>query len=368
MIVTLQIFPGPEPKRNQRLVGRLNAMSDFSRGSVIAMAYSDEIFEIGNYKVILIAYSRFKFLSNIKLLIASLAEAFRLNRNNALNMVVSYDPLKVGLYGLLIKLLFRAKLLIEVNGEFNSPDLYNFKPGPMGYVKRVFYPNLKRFLLYWADGVKGLFTGQLAGVKLRERTVVDYFFDHTPIEAGEYKANDKNVLLTLGYPAHVKGIDLLIKAFLDLPQKYDNWSLEIYGWFDDYELEKLNLLTDGCQRIIIEKPIDFTEVPAKLDSCNLFVLASRTEGVPRVLLESMARGRARIGSRVGGIPGLIEDGVDGLLFDKGDISQLSAALIDMMNSEEKRKEMAKKGIERFNSQFTLQAYIKLLKAFYSRIV
>jgi glycosyltransferase involved in cell wall biosynthesis len=55
------------------------------------------------------------------------------------------------------------------------------------------------------------------------------------------------------------------------------------------------------------------EVAAALDDASLLVLPSRSEGMGRVVIEAHLRGRPVVGSAVGGIRDLVEDGVDGLL-------------------------------------------------------
>lgn len=86
---------------------------------------------------------------------------------------------------------------------------------------------------------------------------------------------------------------------------------------------QLTLLGDGCLRpsyeelachLGIESEVTFAgQVPAghavrdRLDRSDLFVLPSRTEGLPRAMLEAMARGLPCIGSDVGGIPELLPD-------------------------------------------------------------
>jgi len=52
-----------------------------------------------------------------------------------------------------------------------------------------------------------------------------------------------------------------------------------------------------------------------LDEASVLVLPSRSEGMGRVVVEAQLRGRPVLGARVGGIPDLVTDGVDGLLFD-----------------------------------------------------
>jgi glycosyltransferase involved in cell wall biosynthesis len=73
------------------------------------------------------------------------------------------------------------------------------------------------------------------------------------------------------------------------------------------------------------------EVAAALDASTLLVLPSRSEGMGRVVIEAAARGRAVVGSRVGGIPDVVVDGETGLLVPPGDAEALADALIPVLS-------------------------------------
>ena len=64
------------------------------------------------------------------------------------------------------------------------------------------------------------------------------------------------------------------------------------------------------------------------------MLPSRSEGMGRVLIEAFCRARPAVASRVGGIPDLVEDGVNGLLVEPGDISALAEALVAVLADRE----------------------------------
>ena len=61
------------------------------------------------------------------------------------------------------------------------------------------------------------------------------------------------------------------------------------------------------------------------------VVPSRYENFCNVALEAMAAGRAVVGSRTGGIPDLVEDGVTGLLFEPGSVAELEARLWSVLS-------------------------------------
>jgi glycosyltransferase involved in cell wall biosynthesis len=68
------------------------------------------------------------------------------------------------------------------------------------------------------------------------------------------------------------------------------------------------------------------DMPRFLQSLQMFVLCSRSEGLPHALLEAMAAGRAVVATAVGGNCELIEDGVSGLLVPPGDPAALAGAI------------------------------------------
>jgi glycosyltransferase involved in cell wall biosynthesis len=78
-------------------------------------------------------------------------------------------------------------------------------------------------------------------------------------------------------------------------------------------------------------------VREELDRSSLFVLPSRTEGLPRAMLEAMARGLACVGSTVGGIPELLaaED-----LVPAGDSAALARRIVEVSRDPRRMERMA----------------------------
>src|SRR5690606_13217439 len=72
------------------------------------------------------------------------------------------------------------------------------------------------------------------------------------------------------------------------------------------------------------------DVHALLPAFDVFALPSQTEGLSVALLEACAAGLAIVASRVGGNPEIIEDGVNGRLFEPGDGAALRSALGELL--------------------------------------
>jgi glycosyltransferase involved in cell wall biosynthesis len=82
---------------------------------------------------------------------------------------------------------------------------------------------------------------------------------------------------------------------------------------------------------------------ALLQAAPVFVMPSLSEGLPMALLEAMAYGMAIVATGVGGIPELIEDGVEGLLVEPGDPAALAAALRGLAEDPGLRARLAAAG-------------------------
>jgi glycosyltransferase involved in cell wall biosynthesis len=76
------------------------------------------------------------------------------------------------------------------------------------------------------------------------------------------------------------------------------------------------------------------EIAALLDGSTALVLSSESEGLPRVIMEAFARGRAVVSTAVGGIPDIVESGHNGFVVDRGDAPGLANALVRVLSDRE----------------------------------
>jgi glycosyltransferase involved in cell wall biosynthesis len=101
----------------------------------------------------------------------------------------------------------------------------------------------------------------------------------------------------------------------------------------------------------------------------IFAMPSLHEGLGLSLQEALAKGCACIGSRVGGIPDLIQDGDNGLLVEPGNVDQLAAGLDRMMGDEALRARLSLRAPESIlEKEMTVSKMIEKYDKLYQEIL
>src|SRR4029079_12805478 len=94
------------------------------------------------------------------------------------------------------------------------------------------------------------------------------------------------------------------------------------------ELERRAAAMNIRERVRFAGYLEREEVTRELDAADVFVLPSRCEGLPRAVIEAMARGLPCIATNIGGIPELLEPRDLGT---PGSVEMLSGAIVDVAN-------------------------------------
>lgn len=370
----LFVLPGPLWEIKDTLRKRMERLSERYEGLIVTTMPEAGRIRLGRFTLAALRYRRgAKAWNNLKYVLYGCWLALRSRfGGERWDLVVTYDPLRAGLIGLLVAKLSGARFCPEVNGVHSSYANYiDDPPGPVLEIKKWLYPRLVRFVLSRADGIKLLFPRQLDGYpglareSLSRGGVTESFFDYVDLEPFRDLGEEKTVLF-VGFPFRLKGVDLLIRAFKEVSPRHPDWTLKILGWFPDRR--ELDAAMDGHPRILHHPPVYSHEMPAHIGRCGIFVLPSRTEAMGRVLLEAMAAGKPRIGARIEGIPTVIEDGKDGLLFEPGDAGDLARKLERLMADADLRRRLGGAGRERARREFDAGTYFGKLLGFYARVL
>lgn len=123
-----------------------------------------------------------------------------------------------------------------------------------------------------------------------------------------------------------KGIYDLLQATLQLRRVIPKLRIECAGDGDLDEVERAIASMGLADRVRVHGWVDSRRRDELLARAAVFVLPSHAEGLPMSVLEAMAAGCPVIASAVGGIPDLVQDGVNGLLIPAGDTRALAAAM------------------------------------------
>jgi glycosyltransferase involved in cell wall biosynthesis len=160
---------------------------------------------------------------------------------------------------------------------------------------------------------------------------------------------DRKVILFVGALTRwhsYKGVDVLFKAFKIVSEKDAEARLMVVGGGNMTEFYK-NITRDLglSSKVVFAGRVDDEVLPQYYAACDLGVLPSKdsSEGFGLVLLEAMACGKPVIGSRVGGIPEVIEDGGNGLLIEPNDANSLAKAMITLLSDDRLRARMGAAG-------------------------
>lgn len=131
-----------------------------------------------------------------------------------------------------------------------------------------------------------------------------------------------------------KGLDNLINAFASVSKTHPDIALIIIG--EGEERKRLENLISKLGLIKKVYLLGFQENAGRfLKAMDVFVLASRTEAFPYVLLEAGLAQLPVVATKVGGIPELITDDKNGLLVNPGDTPALQSALVNLLNDSAK---------------------------------
>jgi glycosyltransferase involved in cell wall biosynthesis len=138
-----------------------------------------------------------------------------------------------------------------------------------------------------------------------------------------------------------KGIDFLLHAFSRVAPLHPSWSLEIWG-----EGPQQSLLEELASKLNLNERVrfrGFTHNPFQvMQGSDLFVLPSRFDGFPNVLLEALACGLPIVSFDCPFGPGqIIRHGVDGVLLPPEDVGALIAALDRLMGDDDLRLRLAR---------------------------
>jgi glycosyltransferase involved in cell wall biosynthesis len=177
---------------------------------------------------------------------------------------------------------------------------------------------------------------------------------------------DEAVLGFAGELREKKGLKHLLQALRDV-QKVRPACLLIIGDVRPSEAPPGNLEE---QRILITGQLtEPAEVNAHLQLCDVYLQPSLWDGMPNALLEAMAAGCGCIGSDAGGIPEIIEPGVNGILLPRWQLHRLGEAVLEWLDAAPEHREGIQQAARaHMLEEFSLECERRQLQALLERLI
>ena len=229
----------------------------------------------------------------------------------------------------------RAKLILDVQGDWHETTrLYGSR------WRRLLNPlndALAPIATRRADAVKTVSiqtTGIVRALGVEPVAVFPAYVDAEAfLERAPAPLPDTPRAVFVGVLERYKAFDTLVEAWRRAAPRVPDATLHIVG--DGTMREQAErLVSDLPARTEWSKRLSAEGVSAAMDASWLVCLPSRSEGLPRVALEAMCRGRAVVGGNRAGIPDVVRPDANGLLVDPDDVGALADALVRILSDGE----------------------------------
>jgi glycogen(starch) synthase len=177
-------------------------------------------------------------------------------------------------------------------------------------------------------------------------------------------------ILCLGRVVEEKGFDIALDAFPKILEQFDNARLVVAG--DGIARASLQ---ERATRLGIDRRVDFVgwvdaaRVPELINGSTVVVVPSRwEEAFGLVALEAGQMARPVVGTRVGGLPEVVDDGETGIVVPKEDPAALAEAVIGLLTDRESATRMGENARRRARESFGWDRCLDDYEALYQRLL
>lgn len=302
----------------------------------------------------------------------ALMDLYLFLRKNPYHVVHTHNS-KAGFLGRLAATMARVPVIVHTVHGFAFHDR---EPR----WRRILFRNLERLASRWCD--KMIFISQpLLDWGLKENIVrrEDTVKIYSGIQLAHFRPADRDEENRIRRKWHLGPEDAVVGIVSKLWEGKGHATLmeAVKKLAGDIRDVKLVIVGEGYLRSALEETaqrfglgdrvlftgfqMDVSEIIAAFD---VAVLPSFFEGMGRVILEAMAMAKPVVASRVGGIPDLVEDGLNGFLVPPGNADALAAAIRRLLTDEALARKMGIAGREMVDEKFSADMMVQSIEAVY----
>lgn len=185
-------------------------------------------------------------------------------------------------------------------------------------------------------------------------------------EENQYRSESKS-LVSFGRLGKRKGTFDILKVAKGIESRHPEYKFVLYG-DGDIEEVKQEITRNQLTNVEIGGWISGAEKEKILNECRLHLLPSYQEGMPMAILETMAHGIPNVSSTVGGIPKVIESGINGLLIEAGNIEELEKAILLLLEDNVVNSQISGASYQTIQKHFSIENYHKKWSELYKNTV
>lgn len=186
-------------------------------------------------------------------------------------------------------------------------------------------------------------------------------------ETHAISANDK-VILFVGRLVTIKNIPFLLKAFVEVAKARKDVTLIIVGDGPEEKAIRNTVNKLGLtNKVVLAGFIPPGGVSAYYQAADVFAITSHYDNFPTVILEAMKYGLPVVATDVGGISLQVENNVNGILIDAGDLPAFKTAVLKLLADDPLRNTMGHRNKEKVAREFAWDKSARKLLTLYKRL-
>lgn len=267
-----------------------------------------------------------------------------------------------------------SKVIVTFHSDGSDFDmLFSSRPGFNSRVGRKYLNHRLNYILQRVDGIGFV---SRSSMELFAKNHPDFcakklFYVYNGIPSlpltHDYSPKERIQFICVGSLCARKNQMALIEAIALLPDNIKK-QMELLLVGDGPSAEEIRnyVLTHSIDNVILKGSC--TNVAELLKKADVFILASKSEGLPISIIEAMREGLPIIGSDVAGIPEMIEDGNSGYITGT-DAKSISESIVKMiLLSDEDRKKFGQRSYNLFKEKFCIESMFDAYAYVYNKMV
>jgi glycosyltransferase involved in cell wall biosynthesis len=376
-LISRSIYPHPVSKHSQNMQTFEGWLRFWDNVVIIAQNNSTDLKTSLHKKIlgVLIPMISNKYLNVINFTLLGILQINKLNKKYSFEVFQASDAGGAFL-ALIASKIYKKKFIFEIQG-----DIFEYPSQKGSRLHSIFVKFFSKFLAKKAHYIRivspflyqymdklNIDSSRIFLVPPRcDSNLFNY--ENIRLHKPPGLINSNYNLLFVGNLIYAKGVDVLLEAFALFEKEYPGITLSYVG----DGVEKLKLFNRAKElgvekKVIFFGRLEYQLIPDLMHYSDMLVLPSREEGVGRVIIEAMAMKLPVVASNVGGIPLLIDNSVDGLLFDSEDVINLKCQILRLIEDKDLSNNIIDSAYQKFINNYEYEVSIKKFIKMYKTIL